>query len=193
MLADSPQCPVCKAGVDKAKVIPIYGRGRSEADDPRHRPLAEDDEAVPPRPSGHRAPPLRQRIHPNTPFGVHHTFGINTYPAGNYEFSFSNFGLFPNIFGQVPYPPINEPPVDEPNEQQEEGIPEGGKSFHILYFLLLLPFLCSLIILTMPENLSLCFALFSVTCFAFVNCDCQAVAKVFLLLSIFIIIIITTF
>lgn len=121
--ADSPECPVCKAGVDKTTVIPIYGRGRSQADDPRLRPLP-DDEDVPPRPSGHRAPPLRQRI--NTPY-VHHTFGINAYP-GNYEFSFSNFGLFPSIFGlQIAYPRANEPLRDDPDEH-EEGITDLGMS-----------------------------------------------------------------
>ena len=28
-------CPVCKAGISKEKVIPLYGRGNSDAKDPR--------------------------------------------------------------------------------------------------------------------------------------------------------------
>ncbi|KAI5721278.1 hypothetical protein M8J77_018460 [Diaphorina citri] len=38
-------CPVCKAAIDKDKVIPVYGRGGSEID-PR--------DEVPPRPQGQR-------------------------------------------------------------------------------------------------------------------------------------------
>jgi len=28
-------CPVCKAAINKEKVIPIYGRGNSKQEDPR--------------------------------------------------------------------------------------------------------------------------------------------------------------
>lgn len=122
--ADSPQCPVCKAGVDKATVIPIYGRGRSEADDPRQRPLPEDQ--VPPRPSGYRATPLHQRVPANAPFNFNQAFGFPAYP-GNYEFSLSNFGFFPSIFGfQIAHPNINEQLLGEPRENQEENTPEPG-------------------------------------------------------------------
>ena len=48
-------CPVCKAGISKETVVPLYGRGAQSADgsapqDPR--------EKVPPRPQGHRAEPV---------------------------------------------------------------------------------------------------------------------------------------
>eukprot|EP00842_Homolaphlyctis_polyrhiza_P003022 jgi/Hompol1/3720/HPOL_006702-RA len=46
----SNSCPVCKAGVDRDKVIPIYVRGR-DAKDPR----AEAE--VPHRPMGQRTAP----------------------------------------------------------------------------------------------------------------------------------------
>ena len=42
---NSATCPVCKAVIDKEKLIPLYGRG-SENKDPR--------ENVPPRPQGQR-------------------------------------------------------------------------------------------------------------------------------------------
>lgn len=29
------QCPVCKAGISRDKVIPLYGRGSSSQEDPR--------------------------------------------------------------------------------------------------------------------------------------------------------------
>merc|ERR1711962_182785 len=48
-------CPVCKAGISKDKVIPLYGRGNSDGKDPR--------EKIPPRPQGQRAEPTT-----NTPF-----------------------------------------------------------------------------------------------------------------------------
>jgi len=43
-------CPVCKAGIGKDKVVPIYGRGDSNPKDPRDKPL-------PPRPRGQRPEP----------------------------------------------------------------------------------------------------------------------------------------
>jgi len=30
-----PMCPVCKAGISKDKVIPLYGRGNANQQDPR--------------------------------------------------------------------------------------------------------------------------------------------------------------
>lgn len=127
--ADSPQCPVCKAGVDKRSVIPIYGRGRAEDSDPRER--ATPEEVVPPRPSGHRAVPVGQTqgIHPGPAFGMHHaTFGrINPYGANYDNVSLSTFGLFPSIFGlQIAYPQVNEPPREELPANQDDGRSELG-------------------------------------------------------------------
>lgn len=127
--SDSPQCPVCKAGVDKRSVIPIYGRGRAEDSDPRER-----SEEVPPRPSGHRAQPLAQpaSIHTGPAFGMHHTaFGrINPYGANYENVSLSTFGLFPNLFGlQIAYPHMNEPPRGEPPANQDDGMSDLGKCF----------------------------------------------------------------
>ncbi|KAL0091427.1 hypothetical protein J3Q64DRAFT_1723595 [Phycomyces blakesleeanus] len=59
----NPTCPVCKAGCDREKVIPIYGRGKEEKD-PRNDP------SIPTRPAGQRPPPLRD---PNMP--SHSFFG----------------------------------------------------------------------------------------------------------------------
>lgn len=128
--AESPQCPVCKAGVDKRSVIPIYGRGRAEDGDPRER--ATPEEEVPPRPSGHRAVPVGQAqgIHPGPAFGMHHaTFGrINPYGANYDNVSLSTFGLFPSLFGlQIAYPQVNEPPREEPPANQDDGMSELGK------------------------------------------------------------------
>lgn len=43
------QCPVCKAGIGKDKVVPLYGRGSSDGTDPR--------EKLPPRPQAQRPEP----------------------------------------------------------------------------------------------------------------------------------------
>lgn len=45
-------CPVCKAGVDRDKVIPIYGRGGNE--DPRGKLKDANEIQVPSRPAGQR-------------------------------------------------------------------------------------------------------------------------------------------
>mmetsp|Transcript_15540 Transcript_15540/g.30676 ORF Transcript_15540/g.30676 Transcript_15540/m.30676 type:complete len:187 (+) Transcript_15540:244-804(+) len=69
MHRDDPACPVCKAGVEmpnddpsKAKVIPLYVNGRSEADP---RTLTPE---TPPRPPTDRPPPQR---FPNFQGGMH--------------------------------------------------------------------------------------------------------------------------
>jgi len=82
-------CPVCKAGISKDKVIPLYGRGNSDGKDPR--------EKVPPRPQGQRSEPTT-----NNPFsgfgfgggqggGFHMSFGIGAFPFGFLATNF-NFG-----------------------------------------------------------------------------------------------------
>ncbi|KAI9006699.1 hypothetical protein CLU79DRAFT_779509 [Phycomyces nitens] len=82
----NPTCPVCKAGCDREKVIPIYGRGKEEKD-PRNDP------SIPTRPSGQRPPPLRD---PNLP--SHSFFGQplrgRTFNTGNVTIA-ADVGLFP--------------------------------------------------------------------------------------------------
>ncbi|KAG2454260.1 hypothetical protein HYH02_001292 [Chlamydomonas schloesseri] len=46
-------CPVCKAGVDVDRVVPIYGRGSEPAS-----AVQEAVKPVPPRPAGHRPAPV---------------------------------------------------------------------------------------------------------------------------------------
>ncbi|XP_016994017.2 E3 ubiquitin-protein ligase RNF185 [Drosophila takahashii] len=53
-------CPVCKAAVDKDKVIPLYGRNSTRREDPR--------EGIPPRPAG-------RRTEPEAEAGSNHLFG----------------------------------------------------------------------------------------------------------------------
>ena len=76
-------CPVCKAGVDRDKVIPIYGRGGNE--DPRAK-TKESAVEVPSRPAGQRpAPVMRNPLLQPSP--------VNMGPVQQ------GFGLIPTLFG----------------------------------------------------------------------------------------------
>ncbi|XP_022224169.1 E3 ubiquitin-protein ligase RNF185 [Drosophila obscura] len=78
-------CPVCKAAVDKDKVIPLYGRNSTRQEDPRNK--------VPPRPAGHRTEPEPAPGFPGFGFGdgFHMSFGIGAFPFG-FITSSLNFG-----------------------------------------------------------------------------------------------------
>lgn len=75
-------CPVCKAGVEKDKVIPIYGRGGNE--DPRSKSKG-DLETVPQRPAGQRPAPVVRNplLQPN--------MNVNAQQSG--------LGIIPTLFG----------------------------------------------------------------------------------------------
>lgn len=124
---ESPQCPVCKAAVDKHTVIPIYGRGRSESDDPRERALPDDD--LPPRPAGQRqTAPQQPGMHAAPAFRMHPAFGrVNPYGPNYENISLSTFGLFPSLFGlQIAYPHMNERRREQPPPNPEVDIQEQG-------------------------------------------------------------------
>eukprot|EP00128_Syssomonas_multiformis_P001524 Colp12_sorted_trinity150504_noHs@14468 len=91
--AENPVCPVCKAAIDRDKVVPIYGRGKSSRDDPRNK--------APPRPQGQRTEPQPQRQN-----GWAGAAG-----GGGPQFTFSaGFGFFPSLFGlQFTYPMMQQP------------------------------------------------------------------------------------
>ncbi|KAK6192386.1 hypothetical protein SNE40_003862 [Patella caerulea] len=77
-------CPVCKAGIGKDKVIPIYGRGNPNPQDPR--------EKLPPRPSGQRPEPENTGGFPAFGFGdggFQFSFGIGAFPFGIFTSSFN--------------------------------------------------------------------------------------------------------
>ncbi|CAL9690808.1 unnamed protein product [Knipowitschia caucasica] len=78
------QCPVCKAGISRDKVIPLYGRGSSSQDDPRLK--------TPPRPPGQRTEPESRggggMFQGLGDTGFHMSFGIGAFP----------FGFFTTVF-----------------------------------------------------------------------------------------------
>ncbi|XP_020794939.1 E3 ubiquitin-protein ligase RNF5 [Boleophthalmus pectinirostris] len=78
------QCPVCKAGISRDKVIPLYGRGSTSQDDPRLK--------TPPRPQGQRTEPESRggggMFQGLGDTGFHMSFGIGAFP----------FGFFTTVF-----------------------------------------------------------------------------------------------
>ncbi|KAF9346739.1 hypothetical protein BGX26_001750 [Mortierella sp. AD094] len=77
----NPTCPVCKAGCEQDKVIPIYGRGREQVD-PRS--------TTPKRPAGQRPEPLRNPNQAGFTLGAGQvTFTGTMIPP----FMFSPFGI----------------------------------------------------------------------------------------------------
>ncbi|XP_009860541.2 E3 ubiquitin-protein ligase RNF185-like [Ciona intestinalis] len=78
------ECPVCKAGIGRDKVVPLYGRGSSSTTDPRNKEL-------PPRPQA-------QRPEPETRYNGFN--GMN-FGDGGFQMSFG-IGAFPfGVFGSV--------------------------------------------------------------------------------------------
>lgn len=71
-------CPVCKASINRDKVIPLYGRGSSNDKDPRDK--------VPPRPQGQRQEAEQaQGFFGSNLFGdggMNMSFGIGAFPFG---------------------------------------------------------------------------------------------------------------
>jgi len=77
-------CPVCKAGISKEKVIPLYGRGNTSQQDPR--------EKLPPRPQGQRSEPENSTGFGGFGFGdgsFQMSFGIGAFPFGFFASSFN--------------------------------------------------------------------------------------------------------
>lgn len=98
-------CPVCKAGISRDKVIPLYGRGSTNQQDPR--------EKMPPRPPGERHEPETQGPFQGFGFGdggFHMSFGIGAFPFGFFASTF-NLGD-----GRVGHPPRPQVPTN-PEEQ----------------------------------------------------------------------------
>merc|ERR1719449_456484 len=73
-------CPVCKAGISKEKVIPLYGRGNTDQKDPREK-------VIPPRPRG-------QRPEPENTGGGNNLFNFGGGGNNGFQMSFG-IGAFP--------------------------------------------------------------------------------------------------
>ncbi|XP_008329409.1 E3 ubiquitin-protein ligase RNF5 [Cynoglossus semilaevis] len=82
------QCPVCKAGISRDKVIPLYGRGSSSQEDPRLK--------TPPRPQGQRTEPESRggMFQGFGDTGFHMSFGIGAFPFGFFTTVFNTNDAF---------------------------------------------------------------------------------------------------
>uniref|UniRef100_A0AAY4DRS0 E3 ubiquitin-protein ligase RNF185 n=1 Tax=Denticeps clupeoides TaxID=299321 RepID=A0AAY4DRS0_9TELE len=87
------QCPVCKAGISRDKVIPLYGRGSTSQEDPRY------ELKTPPRPQGQRTEPeSRGAFQGFGDTGFHMSFGIGAFPFGFFTTIFNTNDPFHRIF-----------------------------------------------------------------------------------------------
>jgi len=93
-------CPVCKAGIGRDKVVPLYGRDGDQKD-PRDKP-------IPPRPRGQRPEPESAGGANGGQFGnmfntggFQMSFGIGAFPFG---FFATNFNWGQDGYNQGPAP-----------------------------------------------------------------------------------------
>ncbi|KAM3596665.1 uncharacterized protein V6R79_018716 [Siganus canaliculatus] len=91
------QCPVCKAGISREKVIPLYGRGSSSQEDPRLK--------TPPRPQGQRTEPESRggMFQGFGDTGFHMSFGIGAFPFGFFTTVFNTNDPFHRAGAGDPY------------------------------------------------------------------------------------------
>jgi len=115
-----PLCPVCKAGISKDKVIPVYGRDDKEKKDPR--------EKLPPRPQAQRPEP-ETNYNPFQNFGFNNAFnggglfgGGGQPGAANNGFHMSfGVGAFPFTFLTATFGNnANQAPPGSPQAQEEQ-------------------------------------------------------------------------
>ncbi|KAI3503174.1 hypothetical protein L1887_31611 [Cichorium endivia] len=98
----SQECPVCKALIQEDKLVPLYGRGKTQTD-PRSKPLPEFE--IPHRPTGQRpetapAPDNNNNNNNNPNFGFGGFGGFVPMASarfGNFAMSAGIGGLFPSL------------------------------------------------------------------------------------------------
>lgn len=142
-----PVCPVCKAGIAKDKVIPIYGKDNPERKDPR-------DKKLPPRPQAQRPEP-ETSFNPFQSFGFGNAFGMGGVPGGNpaagngagnplggagggFQFSFG-VGAFPFSFLATTFGANqNQAPAGSPQAQEEQFLSRAFLWIAVFFLLWLL-------------------------------------------------------
>ncbi|KAG2724723.1 hypothetical protein I3843_01G028500 [Carya illinoinensis] len=123
------ECPVCKALVQEEKLVPLYGRGKTQSD-PRSKSFPGID--IPSRPAGQRpetAPPpqdANQFNFGNYGFGFMGGFmPMATARIGNFTLSTAFGGLIPSLFN-IHFQGFPDATV----YGQTSGFPYGFHTFH---------------------------------------------------------------
>uniref|UniRef100_A0A8C6BW84 E3 ubiquitin-protein ligase RNF n=1 Tax=Monodon monoceros TaxID=40151 RepID=A0A8C6BW84_MONMO len=115
------ECPVCKAGISREKVVPLYGRGSQKPRDPRLK--------TPPRPQGQRpAPESRGGFQPfGDTGGFHFSFGVGAFPFGFFTTVFNTHEPFRRGTGKS----LPSATTSEPSESPQPRFqPTSGYFFH---------------------------------------------------------------
>ncbi|XP_038539028.1 E3 ubiquitin-protein ligase RNF5 isoform X4 [Canis lupus familiaris] len=106
------ECPVCKAGISREKVVPLYGRGSQKPQDPRLK--------TPPRPQGQR--PASESRGGFQSFGdtggFHFSFGVGAFP----------FGFFTTVFNT--HEPFRRGTVTQRERERGRGTGRGRSRLH---------------------------------------------------------------
>lgn len=122
----SQECPVCKALVQEEKLVPLYGRGKTQSD-PRSKSYPGID--IPHRPAGQRpetAPPPDANQFTNYGFGFMGGFvPMATARIGNFTLATAFGGLIPSLFN-VQFHGFPDATV----YGTTSGFPYGFHSFH---------------------------------------------------------------
>nr|XP_055076178.1 E3 ubiquitin-protein ligase RNF5 [Misgurnus anguillicaudatus] len=112
------QCPVCKAGISRDKVIPLYGRGSTSQEDPRLK--------TPPRPQGQRTEAESRGLFQGFgDTGFHMSFGIGAFP----------FGFFTTVFNTNDH--FHRADPHYAGDHHGNGNPNNGNNWQDSLFLFL--------------------------------------------------------
>jgi len=124
-------CPVCKAGVSKENVIPLFIRGSEQ--DPRTHQQQSNDSSVPNRPVG-------RRPEPGNPLQAGNN---NNLQFGGMSFSVG-LGFFPSLFGLQfqSFVPIQDIPHDRNLTQDDIEQAYLSKVIMFLGFLVIFGLFC---------------------------------------------------
>ncbi|EEF29103.1 E3 ubiquitin-protein ligase RNF185 [Ricinus communis] len=127
----SHECPVCKALIQEEKLVPLYGRGKTQTD-PRSKSYPGVD--IPRRPSGQRPETAPPRPPPEANNFANYGFGLMggfvpmaTARIGNFTLStaFGGLSLFPSLFN-IQFHGFPDATV----YGTTSGLPHGFHAFH---------------------------------------------------------------
>ncbi|PSS05603.1 E3 ubiquitin-protein like [Actinidia chinensis var. chinensis] len=93
---EPPKCPVCKANISQSSLVPLYGRGPSEASSESDAKMAHRDAVIPHRPPALGVHTTSMTSHSNQPFSSH-PFQSPLQPFHHQQISPHPYGTFPSM------------------------------------------------------------------------------------------------